>query len=338
MSIFVLKYNTTKMKYDLTLKGYVGGWNFDSDYVDYILEKFNDREVSVRIDSTGGQLATALSISAAFKAHGKVNVHFTGMNASAATIASLGAASVSIDAQALYLVHKCSVEVFEYASMNADEIEQKCKELEKQKKALEKIDLMVAAAYASKCRKPIKDLQNLMKEGAWLTAQEAKEWGFVDKITDLDEDAAPVLDSVTANAFKKAGIPLPETAMRDKKRIKNIVDRIFDAIDSKIKSSISERKMEKEIENKTHEAEEVKPEANVGEQTGRPEEQPTAQKEADEDPKDAEIRELKAKLEELQKKPAAAHAAVVEKPKQKRDENDFCNSLESAKKLFNSLP
>ena len=60
------------------------------------------------IDSLGGNLATALSIAAAFKNHGKVSVHFVGMNASAATIASLGAAHISIDKNAMYLVHKCS--------------------------------------------------------------------------------------------------------------------------------------------------------------------------------------------------------------------------------------
>lgn len=38
------------------------------------------------VDSTGGSLATALSISSAFKLHGDVSVHFVGMNASAAII------------------------------------------------------------------------------------------------------------------------------------------------------------------------------------------------------------------------------------------------------------
>ena len=48
------------------------------------------------IGSFGGSLANGLSISDAVKNHGKVNVHFAGLNASAATIASLGAAHISI--------------------------------------------------------------------------------------------------------------------------------------------------------------------------------------------------------------------------------------------------
>ena len=70
--------------YNLHLKGYVGGCDFDRNYVDYVLAKNKDKPVHVLIDSLGGSLATALSIASAFRAHGDVTVHFVGMNASAA--------------------------------------------------------------------------------------------------------------------------------------------------------------------------------------------------------------------------------------------------------------
>ena len=99
-------------QYNLHLKGFVGGADFDRNYVDYVLAKNAGKDVNVLIDSLGGSLATGLSISAAFKNHGDVNVHFVGLNASAATIASLGAAHISIDAGAMYLVHQCSMALF----------------------------------------------------------------------------------------------------------------------------------------------------------------------------------------------------------------------------------
>lgn len=77
--------------YLLKLKGYVGGWSFDADFVDYKLSQNKDKEVHVLIDSLGGDVGTALSICNAFRNHGNVTVHFAGLNASAATIASLGA-------------------------------------------------------------------------------------------------------------------------------------------------------------------------------------------------------------------------------------------------------
>lgn len=47
---------------DLHLKGYVGGWDFDSYYIDFVLNKNADNEVHMLIDSLGGSLATALPI------------------------------------------------------------------------------------------------------------------------------------------------------------------------------------------------------------------------------------------------------------------------------------
>ena len=97
-----------RAKYHLHLKGYVGGYDFDSDYVDYILNRDPDTEVHVLIDSLGGSLATALSIVATFRNHGNVHVHFVGMNASAATIASPGAKHVSIYSSERPLPTQCS--------------------------------------------------------------------------------------------------------------------------------------------------------------------------------------------------------------------------------------
>ncbi len=102
----------SKTAYNITLKDYVGGEDFDRKTVDRTLADNDGKQVNVLIDSLGGSLATGLSISAAFRNHGNVNVHFVGLNASATTIASLGAAHISIDAGAMYLVHKCSMALF----------------------------------------------------------------------------------------------------------------------------------------------------------------------------------------------------------------------------------
>lgn len=218
-----------KKKYNLHLKGFVGGWDFDSDYVDYVLEKNDGKEVNVLIDSLGGSVATALSISSAFRNHGNVNVHYVGMNASAATIASLGAKHVSIDASAMYLVHKCSNIVFHYGQLNADELQALIDECEKQKNNLQKIDLNIASMYAGKCKKDKDALLDLMKVGGWLTAKEALEWGFVDEITDEPDDIAPAIDDATINAMASAGIPIPNI---DAKAKEGIFEKFLSSISS----------------------------------------------------------------------------------------------------------
>lgn len=202
--------------YQLHLKGFVGGADFDRDYVDYVLLRNAESEVAVLIDSLGGNLATALSIASSFRQHGNVSVHFVGMNASAATIASLGAKRITMDSSAMYLVHKCSSEFFQFASLNADDVEALIEELKATKADLDKLDANVAEMYARKCKKAASDLLILMKAGGWLTAKEAQEWGFVDEITDYEGEAAPRLTDAVASAMASVGMPIPDVPVADK--------------------------------------------------------------------------------------------------------------------------
>ena len=149
--------------YNLFLKGYVGAWDFSADMVNAVLDKNKDKEVHVLIDSTGGELYTALSISSLFKIHGNVHCHYVGANASAATVAAMGAKHVSIDAHAVFLVHKCMSVVFEWDYMNADELAEHIADLEKLKKDNDTFDGCIAGMYASRCKKPKEDLLALMK-------------------------------------------------------------------------------------------------------------------------------------------------------------------------------
>ena len=195
--------------YHLHLKGFVGGYDFDKNYVDYVLNKNAGKPVNVLIDSLGGSLATALSIASSFRNHGDVTVHFVGMNASAATIASLGAKRITMDASAMYLAHKCSAEFFQWAQLNADQLTEQIASLEQLKTDLEKMDANVAAMYARKCKKDAQDLLALMKVGGWLSSKEALDWGFVDEVTNAEEDHAPVLTDAVASAMASVGMPIP---------------------------------------------------------------------------------------------------------------------------------
>ena len=199
----------SKTAYNISLKGYVGGYDFDRSTVDRELAKNEGKQVNVLIDSLGGSLATGLSISAAFKNHGNVNVHFVGLNASAATIASLGAAHISIDAGAMYLVHQCSMAFFEWGSLNSAQFATLIADCEKIKADLDKLDLNCAQLYAARCKRKTEDLLALMKVGGWLTAKEALDWGFVDEITDLADEPAPKLTDALASAMASEGMPIP---------------------------------------------------------------------------------------------------------------------------------
>lgn len=217
--------------YDLFLKGEVGGWDFSSDFVNYVLDKHKDAEVNVLVNSLGGYTHEGLAISSLFKIHGNVHVHYVGMNASAATIAAMGAKRITIDADACFLVHKCMNLVFEWDYLNADELDAHIKDLEKMKNNQQVLDGCVAGLYAKRCKKTKEELLELMSKDTWLSAQEALEWGFVDEITDDAEDKqSAVLSDVSVASLSAAGIPLPPNYRGKKKG--SVLERFVAALQS----------------------------------------------------------------------------------------------------------
>ena len=323
-----------KKNYNLHLKGYVGGWDFDADYVDFVLGKNPDGEVNVLIDSLGGSLSKALSIVAAFRNHGNVNVHFVGMNASAATIASLGAKHVSMDSSAMYLVHKCSMEFFKWASANSDKLRSIIKEAEQMKEDLDKMDANVAEMYAAKCKREPSQLLTLMKKGGWLTAKEALEWGFVDEITDFEDDMAPVITDDMAADMSSAGIPMPEGFSRVNPSAFN---RFIVALTNFFKSNQSNNeKMNTENSTKANAEEKV---ASPASETISAD----AHAKAIAD-KDAEIKALREEIEALKKAPGDSTSHIVDEKKKgvpSVDPNSpeaFFETKARAQELYDMLP
>ncbi len=337
------------------LRGYVGGWDFDAEYVDYILNKYKDQPVNVLIDSLGGELATALSIVASFRRHGNVHVHFVGMNASAATIASMGAKRITMDASAMYLVHKCSVEFIKWASANSDKLAEIIKEAEQKKTDLEKMDLNVAQLYASKCKKKTEDLLALMKKGGWLTAQEAMEYGFVDEITSFDEDEAPIITDSIAADMMASGIPVPSSFIHNEEQHTGLFTRFVESLTRFFSSENKNQNNnnpnnETEMKNQTtttNEAQEQQTETQE-QQTETQEQQTEAQEqqtEAQEQQTEVEAlrREnetLKAEIKALRDAPGDKTKKVVEANKTTKEDNayaQYVNTENNARDLYNAI-
>ena len=348
----------SKTAYNIQLKGYVGGWDFDRGDVDAVLAENDGKQVNVLIDSLGGSLATGLSISAAFRNHGNVNVHFVGLNASAATIASLGAAHISIDTGGMYLVHKCSTAFFEWGSLNSDQFSTLIADCEKIKADLDKLDLNVAQLYAKKCRKPVADLLALMKVGGWLTAKEALDWGFVDEITDLEDEPAPRLTDALASAMANEGMPIPNIPLAETDR-DGLFGKFLTAIASLFKPStnpittamiktytflsaiFADKPLTVSNGTASVTVEQLDAiESALADKDKTVNEQKAAldAKEADIKAKETTIAELQAKLDA---KPAASTTTVVEQSKPgeksqpKTEAEAYCETVNSARKLFN---
>lgn len=218
------------MKYDLELNGYVGGYSFNQEYVrDYLNRCGKEKNVKILISSLGGLVADGLAISSAIARHGNVSVCYTGLNASAATIASMGAKNISIESNAMYLVHRVRSEVFEWSSMTSEDIDRYIEELKTNKENLEKFDGVVAQMYANRCKKEKAELLELMKKESWLTAEEALEWGFVDEIVEPGKAAIKLTNSMI-NAMNCVGTPIPVGLEHEKSELYTLVEKIANYI------------------------------------------------------------------------------------------------------------
>lgn len=327
--------------FHIFLKGEVGSrylGNFTADMVNFILDKYKDSEVHVLINSLGGYTHEGLTISSLFKIHGNVHVHFIGESASAATIAAMGAKKITIDADAAFLIHRCSSIVFAWDYMNADQLDEHIKQLEKQKEDQQTLDTIVAGLYARRCKKSKDELLKLMSKDTWLTAQEALDWGFVDEITDDAEDKQP-LSPESAAAISSAGIPLPPGYSGKKG---SMLDRFFAFLRSFNSNSAPATEhadndgtpgpepenlssMDKTTSPSAQPAPAPESQAQAAQQA-EPQAAPESAAAQQASEKDAEIAELKSQLAErdrtiaqLRKEPAAPTSEVVESKKDEAD-------------------
>ncbi|MBQ9364003.1 MAG: Clp protease ClpP [Bacteroidaceae bacterium] len=168
----------------ISINGILDSWGYQRSNVNYLLNRYKDMPVLCVVNSLGGNVNEGLAISKLFEQHGDVVVRFIGCCASAATWMAFGAKEIEIAEDAFLMVHNCSNLISIYKSMKIEDIESTIKELESVKKSQEAFNLTVAKKYADRAieKKTMEDIITLMAEERWMTANEAMEWGFVDRV------------------------------------------------------------------------------------------------------------------------------------------------------------
>lgn len=193
------------MKYDIEISGEIGWWPNTSAGIRAQLAEAKGKPVAVRIASPGGSVTDALDIFQQFRDHGQVTAYLYGPVASAATIIAMGAAKVVMSRYSLFLVHKVRSWTDQWGYFNADEITELIDALKKQQDGNDKFDNVLVAMYCNKTGKSAPEIKSLLSEDKWMSAEEAKVWGFVDEVTD---DGKPVkIDSHVNDAFEMLGLP-----------------------------------------------------------------------------------------------------------------------------------
>ena len=166
----------------IVIDGPIGQYSFSKQFMRNELTGQSKNQVLIKISSLGGSVDDALNIYDQFIEHGNVTAELSAFVASSATLISLGAKTVRMNENSFYLIHKAMNWVDEWGSMNEDEIDELIAKLETQKQQLAKVTLQLAKMYVKKSGKTLDEITSLMKQQTWLTAEEAKSWGFVDEI------------------------------------------------------------------------------------------------------------------------------------------------------------
>ena len=204
-----------KRTYDIEIDSYIG-YPISKKYIREELARCGNRPVTVRINSYGGDVCTALDIRQQFLDHGDVTCYVFGMTASAATILATGAKKLYMGRHAFMLLHQCSMLVDKWDWLNADELESTIEELKKTCTDLHKLDMCAASLYAKRAGCEPEKMHEVMVGAQWLNADECLGLGLVDAI-DEEEDEPVQMTAAVQRRFAACGLPaLPAAKVEDK--------------------------------------------------------------------------------------------------------------------------
>lgn len=149
---------------------------------DQFPEDINE-DIILEVNSNGGLVTVGSEIYTALKKYnGHVTAEVTGMAASAASVAIMGADTVKMSPTAQIMIHKA---LLTRASGNSDD-------LEKAVNALKSSDQSIINAYVSKTGLSEDEIFEMMKNETFMSANEAIEKGFADELMTFEKDLGAV--------------------------------------------------------------------------------------------------------------------------------------------------
>ena len=137
-------------------------------------------QIDLHINSPGGEVFDGITIYNLIKQHpANVTAHIDGLAASIASVIALAGDTVIMAENALFMIHN----PWGFAMGDATE-------MRKTADLLDKVGGSLVTAYASKSGKSDDEISVLMDSETWMTAQEAKDAGFIDEISEQMDLAA----------------------------------------------------------------------------------------------------------------------------------------------------
>ena len=186
--------NEEEKSAELILYGSIGSDEYWDDISDKAfkqdIENLGDVEnITLHINSPGGSVFSAVAIANILKNHkAKVTANIDGLAASAATIITSACDTVRMPKNALFMIHNPIT--FAYGNNQ---------EMQKTVQMLDKVKNSIIETYLNKTKTDKETLSELMDNETWMSAEEAKEYGFIDEILDENVEKEVIENKLIIN-------------------------------------------------------------------------------------------------------------------------------------------
>ncbi|EJS72907.1 head maturation protease, ClpP-related [Bacillus cereus] len=216
---------------DLYMYGSISAYSWydgiSSSKVREQLKNITAKTINVHINSGGGDVFESIAISNLLKNHSaNIVVHIDGLAASGASVIAMAADKIVMPKNTMMMIHKA----WTYAAGNAEG-------LRKVADRLDKIDNAVTESYTSRFVGEKSELETLLAEETWLTAEECKTFGFCDEISDEivipedDEDDEQPAKSKMLNKYK-ASVKVQDNQKETTQSNKNALFTLLTALNT----------------------------------------------------------------------------------------------------------
>jgi len=226
------------------------------------LKDLGGKDITLHINSTGGDVFEGQAIYTALKNYtGKVTAKIEGLAASMATVIALAADTIEMTSNSLFMIHSPMSNVFGNKS-----------QMRKQINALEKVEATMLKVYSKRTGLDEEKISYMLDSETWLSADEAKEMGFVDAVSGKVEIVAKYditgFEKKTAEEILTTfgNKPLKTEKQMDEATMKNWFTEIKNLIVGKAEAEAqAETQVEATQEQVQTEAKEEQPKVNVEE-------------------------------------------------------------------------
>ncbi len=167
----------------VAIRGYIGEWGVnDQDFAQEIEALGDVEQINVSINSRGGEITHALSIFNLLRNHAaKVVVRVDGVAASSASIIAMAGDEIIMPANTMMLAHRPLINGWVVAGED---------DLRKLADDLKVFEGALLETYKARTGKSEDELKALLAEDRWMTAEEAVELGFADRVESLARPSA----------------------------------------------------------------------------------------------------------------------------------------------------